>query len=126
MEHADWLHSGFDSSQARFLMLTAITHHRFGSPAWGKAEVHRLYAELTAIDAAAHRLLALSRPARPVRQARSARAAHPSHRPFLMERPAGEWQGAPSLLSRVFRRLRSAFRRKSDAASVGRADRPAW
>ncbi len=33
MECADWLESGFDSAQARFLMVTAITHHRFSSPA---------------------------------------------------------------------------------------------
>ena len=53
MEHTDWLHAGYDPSQARFLMLTAITRHNFRSPAWGEAEVRRLYAELTAIDAAA-------------------------------------------------------------------------
>ena len=34
MERADWLEGGFDSAQARFLMLTAITHHRFRSLAW--------------------------------------------------------------------------------------------
>jgi hypothetical protein len=34
MERADWLAGGFDSAQARFLMLTAITHHRFRSLAW--------------------------------------------------------------------------------------------
>ena len=33
MECADWLEGGFDSAQARFLMVTAITHHRFSSPA---------------------------------------------------------------------------------------------
>jgi hypothetical protein len=53
MERTDWMHMGIDPSQARFLMLTAITHHNFGSPAWGEARVRRLYAELTAIDAAA-------------------------------------------------------------------------
>jgi hypothetical protein len=53
MERTDWMHVGIDPSQARFLMLTAITHHNFGSPAWGEARVRRLYAELTAIDAAA-------------------------------------------------------------------------
>jgi hypothetical protein len=31
MEHADWI-QGFDAAQARFLMVTAITHHRFSSP----------------------------------------------------------------------------------------------
>jgi hypothetical protein len=32
MERTDWLNEGFDSADARFLMVTAITHHRFGSP----------------------------------------------------------------------------------------------
>lgn len=36
MERADWLEAGFDAAQARFLMMTAITHHRFTSPAWGE------------------------------------------------------------------------------------------
>ena len=44
---------GFDSAQARFLMLTAITHHRFSSRVWGEHEVRRLYAELTEIDVSA-------------------------------------------------------------------------
>ena len=35
MERTDWLNAGLDSADARFLMLTAITHHRFTSPAWG-------------------------------------------------------------------------------------------
>ena len=39
MEHTDWLHAGFDSAQARFLMVTAITHHRFSSRIWGAGEV---------------------------------------------------------------------------------------
>jgi hypothetical protein len=51
MERADWLNEGFDSAQARFLMATAITHHRFGSPMWGDVEVRRLLAELAEIDA---------------------------------------------------------------------------
>jgi hypothetical protein len=53
MERADWLQAGFDSAQARFLMLTAITHHRFGSSAWGEDAVRSLYAELAEIEAAA-------------------------------------------------------------------------
>ena len=53
MECADWLSGGFDSAQARFLMLTAITHHRFSSRVWGEHEVRRLYAELTEIDVSA-------------------------------------------------------------------------
>ena len=50
MECADWLSGGFDSAQARFLMLTAITHHRFDAPIWGQDEVRRLHLELTEID----------------------------------------------------------------------------
>ncbi len=58
MERADWLEGGFDSAQARFLMVTAITHHRFSSPAWGEHEIRRLHAELTEIDVSAARVLA--------------------------------------------------------------------
>ena len=36
MEHADWI-QGFDTAQARFLMVTAITHHWISSPVWGRA-----------------------------------------------------------------------------------------
>jgi hypothetical protein len=50
MERTDWLDQGYDSAEARFLMLTAITHHRFDSPAWGQDEVRRLHLELTEID----------------------------------------------------------------------------
>jgi hypothetical protein len=58
MERADWLDGGFDSAQARFLMMTAITHHRFSSRVWGEHEVRRLYAELTEIDVSASQVLA--------------------------------------------------------------------
>ena len=51
MEHADWLEAGYDPAQARFLMLTAITHHRFSSPNWGEDEIRSLHAELAEIDA---------------------------------------------------------------------------
>ena len=50
MERTDWLNEGFDPAQARFLMVTAITHHRFSSPMWGKDEVEKLHAELAGID----------------------------------------------------------------------------
>ena len=50
MERTDWLDQGYDSDEARFLMLTAITHHRFDSPIWGQDEVRRLHLELTEID----------------------------------------------------------------------------
>ena len=50
MERTDWLDQGYGSAEARFLMLTAITHHRFDSPVWGQEEVRRLHLELTEID----------------------------------------------------------------------------
>jgi hypothetical protein len=49
MERADWLEERVDSSDARFLMVTAITHHRFSSPIWGAREVRKLQAELAEI-----------------------------------------------------------------------------
>src|ERR1700722_9807456 len=62
MEQTDWICQGFDAGQARFLMVTAITHHRFSSPIWGEHEVRKLYGELTEIEGAAARIVAL-RPA---------------------------------------------------------------
>ncbi len=50
MERTDWLDNGLDPAEARFLMLTAITHHGFSSPMWGEHEVRKLHAELTEID----------------------------------------------------------------------------
>jgi hypothetical protein len=50
MERTDWLDQGYDSTAARFLMLTAITHHQFDSPIWGQDEVRKLHLELTEID----------------------------------------------------------------------------
>jgi hypothetical protein len=49
MERADWLDERVDSADARFLMVTAITHHRFSSPIWGAREVRKLQAELAEI-----------------------------------------------------------------------------
>lgn len=49
MERADWLEERVASADARFLMVTAITHHRFSSPIWGAREVHKLQAELAEI-----------------------------------------------------------------------------
>ena len=49
MERADWLAEKVDSADARFLMVTAITHHRFSSPIWGPREVRKLQAELADI-----------------------------------------------------------------------------
>jgi hypothetical protein len=55
MERTDWLEGGFDPVEARFLMVTAITHHRFSSPIWGEHEVRKLHAELAEIDVLASR-----------------------------------------------------------------------
>jgi len=49
MERADWLEERVNSADARFLMVTAITHHRFSSPIWGALEVRKLQAELAEI-----------------------------------------------------------------------------
>src|ERR1700745_4144133 len=50
MERTDWLDEGLSPADARFLMLTAITHHTFSSPAWGEHEVRKLHAELAELD----------------------------------------------------------------------------
>lgn len=63
MEQTDWIHQGFDAAQARFLMVTAITHHRFSSPVWGEHEVRKLYHELAEIEASVAKVGA-PRPAR--------------------------------------------------------------
>ena len=57
MERTDWLDGGFDSVEARFLMVTAITHHQFSSPIWGEHEVRKLHAELAEIEALASRAI---------------------------------------------------------------------
>jgi hypothetical protein len=49
MERADWREARVDSADARFLMVTAITHHRFSAPIWGAREVRKLQAELAEI-----------------------------------------------------------------------------
>jgi hypothetical protein len=49
MERADWLDERVNSADARFLMVTAITHHRFSSPIWGAREVRKLQVELAEI-----------------------------------------------------------------------------
>jgi hypothetical protein len=46
MERADWLEEKVNPADARFLMVTAIAHHRFSSPIWGALEVRKLQAEL--------------------------------------------------------------------------------
>ena len=57
MERTDWLDGGFDSVEARFLMVTAITHHQFSSPIWGGDEVRKLHAELAEIELLASRAI---------------------------------------------------------------------
>ena len=49
MERADWLDGHVNPADARFLMATAITHHRFSGPIWGAREVRKLQAELAEI-----------------------------------------------------------------------------
>jgi hypothetical protein len=71
MERADWLDERVDSADARFLMVTAITHHRFSSPIWGAREVRKLQAELAEIAKHAaeimHEHQAAGKPAKPKR-----------------------------------------------------------
>ena len=57
MERADWLDERVDPADARFLMVTAITHHRFSSPIWGAREVRKLQAELAEITKHAAEIL---------------------------------------------------------------------
>ena len=57
MERADWLEGRVDSADARFLMVTAITHHQFSSPIWGAREVRKLQAELAEIAKHASEIL---------------------------------------------------------------------
>jgi len=97
MEQTDWIHQGFDDAQARFLMVTAITHHRFSSPIWGEHEVRKLYDELAEIAASAAQVQAPA-PSRwriiwpSIRRAsaRRSRRARGSRSPRL-----NEWLGLP-------------------------------
>ena len=57
MERADWLEERVDSADARFLMVTAITHHRFSAPIWGAREVRKLQTELAEITKRATEIL---------------------------------------------------------------------
>ena len=72
MERADWLDERVSSADARFLMVTAITHHRFSSPIWGAREVRKLQAELAEITRRAAEVLhehqAAAKEARPARK----------------------------------------------------------
>lgn len=73
MERTDWLDEGLNPADARFLMVTAITHHRVSSPIWGEREVRKLHAELAeiqrlAVNVVAEHKVAPRRPALPGRQ----------------------------------------------------------
>jgi hypothetical protein len=57
MERADWLDDRVNSADARFLMVTAITHHKFSSPIWGAREVRKLQTELAEINKHAAEIL---------------------------------------------------------------------
>ena len=50
MERTDWLNEGLSPADARFLMVTAITHHRVSAPIWGEHEIRKLQAELAEIQ----------------------------------------------------------------------------
>jgi hypothetical protein len=58
MERTDWLDEGLNPADARFLMMTAITHHRVSSPIWGQHEVRKLHAELAEIQRLAVKVIA--------------------------------------------------------------------
>lgn len=70
MERKDWVDEGLDSADARFLMLTAITHHQFSSAIWGEHEVRKLLAELAEIDGLAVQTVVEHRAAHPERRRR--------------------------------------------------------
>ena len=56
MESTDWLHAGFDAAQARSALVTAITHHEFGSrPREGNREDHQVRADAPLVDRSAER-----------------------------------------------------------------------
>lgn len=57
MERADWLDGRVDPADARFLMVTAITHHKFSAPIWGPREVRKLQAEIAEIARRATEIL---------------------------------------------------------------------
>jgi hypothetical protein len=81
MERADWLDGRVDSADARFLMVTAITHHRFSSPIWGAREVHKLQAELADITKRAAEIL---------------HEHHASAKPAEKPGPGPRWRGIMS------------------------------
>jgi hypothetical protein len=81
MERADWLEERVDAADARFLMVTAITHHRFSSPIWGTREVRKLQAELADIAKHASEVL------------KEHQAAGKSKKKDKKARPASKYRG---------------------------------
>jgi hypothetical protein len=65
MERTDWLDEGLNPADARFLMATAITHHRVSSPIWGEHAVRKLHAELAEIQRLAVEVIAEHKESRP-------------------------------------------------------------
>ncbi|HEY7275050.1 MAG TPA: hypothetical protein VH594_03745 [Trebonia sp.] len=80
MERADWLEGRVDSADARFLMVTAITHHRFSSPIWGAREVRKLQAELAEIAKHASEVLKEHQTGKPKKVKMKAPRALPKYR----------------------------------------------
>ena len=123
MERADWLEDGVNTADARFLMVTAITHHRFNSPIWGAREVRKLQAELAEITKHAADILTEHQSkgvtavvwatARQI-SARTAMAMMP--RPTA--RPTGEG-GVSMISSAAGRNSRSALWRRGNLTTFG-------
>lgn len=81
MERADWLEERVNAADARFLMATAITHHKFSSPIWGAREVRKLHAELAEIAKHASEIV------------KEHQAAGKSKRKHKKPRPATKYRG---------------------------------
>ena len=80
MERADWLEERVDSADARFLMVTAITHHRFSAPIWGAREVRMLQAELAEIAKHASEILSEHQANGKAKKKKKAQQARPKYR----------------------------------------------
>ena len=80
MERADWLERRVNSAEARFLMVTAITHHQFSSPIWGAREVRKLQAELAEIAKHASEILKEHQTGKPKKVKMKAPRALPKYR----------------------------------------------
>src|ERR1700733_2460268 len=93
MERADWLDGRVKEADARFLMVTAITHHRFSSPIWGAREVRKLQTELAEIAKHAAEIL-------------HEHQATAKWQKKKTPRPSSQWRGvmwAPRLVRRASR-----------------------